>query len=107
MLSFIELTRRFTATAVQKEPAAAGKAKKYAFRKKTLQAYRAAMQDYGWLPAETVANRVGSDRWGASGVLKRLLKAGLVELDATPKNAYGRPLYLWRWKAAAEALKTP
>lgn len=101
MLSFTELAKHYAdhyEPPVARAPATIHKVTSYGLLQKTLNLYQEVMEDRGWLPVEVVARRAGTDKWSANGVLKRLLKHELVELDDTKTNDKGRPLYLWRWK---------
>lgn len=100
MLNFTQLANQFADTytpPVSRAPGTTHKKTEYGFLQRTLDTYGAAMQGKDWQTTERIAGKVGTDKFTANGVLKRMAKAGLVEWDDTKKNARGRPLYLWRW----------
>ena len=101
MLSFTELAKHYAdhyEPPVSRAPATIHKVTAYGMLQKTLTLYQSVMEDRGWMTSEVIGKRALTDTWSANNVLKRLLKAELVELDSTQKNAKGRPIYLWRWK---------
>lgn len=98
--SFTQMAVHYSGTykaPVSRAEATINKKTEYGFLQRTLDRYQKAMAGQGWMTTDQVGKLAGSDKWAAKDMLKRMLDAGLVELDDKAKNKAGRPLYQWRW----------
>ena len=99
-MNFTQLAQHYASThkpEVTRAVATQNKRVSTGFLQKTLDKYEQVMRGKGWFHTDRLARLVGTDKYSANLILKRMRAAGIVELDDSGKNERGRPLYRWQW----------